>query len=286
MSRLDIAQLATFCAVAELGSFNRASAVVHRSQAAVSQQIQALEGSLGQTLFRRSTRGVSLTSKGERLVGFAREILAIEDRAVAAVGEIGPQSTLRVGVPDDYAGDLLAVFIAGLRTRLPSAKIHVTCAPTPALEEAVGSGDVDIAVVTRSLDQVSDPALLRREPLVWLAPPGGTLAHQRPLPLATGHPDGIDTRAAIAALKGAGVPFEIVYESGSAASVLAAVKAGAGVAILARCAVPQDLTPAVVRSGLPRLPEVCLQVISPDTGKTGLLREAITLLEDLLIRSS
>ncbi|MGE8486730.1 MAG: LysR family transcriptional regulator, partial [Paraburkholderia nemoris] len=60
----DVDLLRTFVAVVETGSFTKASATVHRSQAAVSMQIKRLETMLGTTLFARNTRNLSLTRPG------------------------------------------------------------------------------------------------------------------------------------------------------------------------------------------------------------------------------
>jgi DNA-binding transcriptional LysR family regulator len=87
-----------FVAVAEHGSFTRAADELHVAQQAVSQQIRALEATLGVTLLRRNSRQVELTAPGAVFLADARRVLAASERAVrraraAARGEAG---TLRL----------------------------------------------------------------------------------------------------------------------------------------------------------------------------------------------
>lgn len=74
----------TFVAVAEEGHLTRAADRLFVSQPAVSSHIKALEGDLGVILFQRTSKGMSLTREGERLLGSARRIL---DDAEALLGE-------------------------------------------------------------------------------------------------------------------------------------------------------------------------------------------------------
>jgi DNA-binding transcriptional LysR family regulator len=61
---MELSQLRTFRAVAETLSFTRASQKLNLTQSAVSHQIKALEVELGEPLFIRSKRGVSLSDAG------------------------------------------------------------------------------------------------------------------------------------------------------------------------------------------------------------------------------
>jgi len=68
-SGFELRQLRTFAAVAQRHSFTRAADDLHIAQQAVSQQIKALERSLGVTLLRRTSRRVELTAEGEVFPG-------------------------------------------------------------------------------------------------------------------------------------------------------------------------------------------------------------------------
>jgi DNA-binding transcriptional LysR family regulator len=97
-SGLELRHLRTFVAVAERRSFTRAADDLHVAQQAVSQQIKALERSLGVSLLRRTPRRVDLTPERDVFLGDCRRLLASADRAArrvkaAARGEVG---TLRL----------------------------------------------------------------------------------------------------------------------------------------------------------------------------------------------
>ena len=86
-TELDIRSLRYFVAVAEELHFTRAAARLFVAQQALSRDIQALERRLGTPLFVRTTRRVSLTPEGERLLGRARELVALHDLTVREIRE-------------------------------------------------------------------------------------------------------------------------------------------------------------------------------------------------------
>jgi DNA-binding transcriptional LysR family regulator len=73
---MDWDKLKIFYAVAEAGSFTRASDTLNLSQSAISRQISSLEDSLKVTLFHRHARGLKLTEQGRLLLDAARDILS------------------------------------------------------------------------------------------------------------------------------------------------------------------------------------------------------------------
>ena len=98
---IDPALLRSFLCIAETGNFTRAAAMVGRTQSAVSMQLQRLEELLGQSLLQRSKGGtVRLTAHGSRLLGRAKEMLALNDTIWADFHAPDTQSQT---VPDDYA---------------------------------------------------------------------------------------------------------------------------------------------------------------------------------------
>jgi len=93
--------LAIFVEVAELGSFAEAARRLGRSPAGVTRGIAELETRLGVRLLNRTTRAVSLTEAGQRLLAGAKRVLADLDeieRAAAGAGA-APRGELRVTVP-------------------------------------------------------------------------------------------------------------------------------------------------------------------------------------------
>src|SRR5437870_4161999 len=102
MARADqFAGLPAFLAVADRASFRAAAADLGVTRAAVSQAVQALERRLGQPLFQRTTRSVSLTEAGQQLLASvgpasAQILRGFED---VAARDGSPVGTLRLSAP-------------------------------------------------------------------------------------------------------------------------------------------------------------------------------------------
>ncbi|HUO53220.1 MAG TPA: LysR family transcriptional regulator [Rhodoblastus sp.] len=98
MDRLDA--IALFVAVAERGGFVAAARRTGRSPAGVSRAIAALEDTLGQRLFNRTTRALSLTEAGEKLLQRGRRLLAeYADMTDALQGGDAPRGVLTLAAP-------------------------------------------------------------------------------------------------------------------------------------------------------------------------------------------
>jgi len=93
---MEIRQLKTFCAIAELESFTRAAHRLGISQSGISQQIGALEREVGGKLLSRSGTGVRPTSAGMILLHYAQSIIRKLDEAERALG-LKPDAVRRLG---------------------------------------------------------------------------------------------------------------------------------------------------------------------------------------------
>ena len=85
---MDINQLEVLIAVAREKSFSRAADVLGRTQPAVSQAIRRLELEIGEKLFDRSSKDGTLTTSGEVLVDYARQMLNLRQAANTALREM------------------------------------------------------------------------------------------------------------------------------------------------------------------------------------------------------
>ena len=106
-------QLRAFHAVAQAGSYTRASATLHVTQPTLSSQVKTLEESYGVRLFERRGRGVELTDLGRGLLEITRRLYALEDDAKQFLSAAHGLSIgqLRVGADAPYhIIQLLAVF--------------------------------------------------------------------------------------------------------------------------------------------------------------------------------
>src|SRR5918996_224149 len=99
---LDLDLLRSFVSVIDAGGFTRAGERVHRTQSTVSQQIRRLEQTFGQPLLHRDGKRISPTEEGERLLAYARRILALAAEARDVVARPASGGVARLGVSDDF----------------------------------------------------------------------------------------------------------------------------------------------------------------------------------------
>src|SRR6266576_3334130 len=109
MLRGNLDDLRALVAVGHARSFTKAAAKLGVSQSALSQTIRQLEARLGIRLLTRTTRSVSLTEAGERLVGTAAPRIEEIEAEVAAVSELRtkPAGTIRITATEHAADAIL-----------------------------------------------------------------------------------------------------------------------------------------------------------------------------------
>ncbi|MVA26156.1 LysR family transcriptional regulator [Agrobacterium vitis] len=262
MRNLDSDALASFVAVAETGSFTAAAERLGRTQAAVSMAIGKWEERLDLRLFDRGHRRVTLTPIGERLLGYARRIRAIEDEALATLLEGRNESRVRLGMPDDY----LTLFGTALMQRFapqhPKVNLDLQYDFSHHLEGMVESRELDIAIITQSLAEPKGE-LIRLERQVWCAAPNRYPEHSSTVQLAL-FPDGCRSRPQVlAALDRADRRWRIVYSSSDIAGIQLAVHSGDLLTVLPETAVPANWRKLGVDDGLPELPILRLAMVLP-----------------------
>ncbi|WP_327115562.1 LysR substrate-binding domain-containing protein [Nocardia sp. NBC_01730] len=115
----QLRQLRYFVTVAEELHFGRAAQRLGIAQPPLSQRIRRLETDLGARLFERDSRHVELTEAGQILLAEARDLLARWDRTKTLVGKAhrGEIDALRVGVPPELAGRILAALLTAFEAR-------------------------------------------------------------------------------------------------------------------------------------------------------------------------
>lgn len=125
MQREDLADLNAFLTVAEERSFTRAAAKLRTSQSALSHTIRRLEARLGVRLLTRTTRSVSPTEAGERLLATLRPALEAIDRELVSLGDlrVKPAGTIRITTSDHAAQSVLWPVLRRLLPAYPD--IHV-----------------------------------------------------------------------------------------------------------------------------------------------------------------
>jgi DNA-binding transcriptional LysR family regulator len=167
----SIRVLRTFAAVASEGSFAAAAARVALTQAAVGQQMRALEAELRRPLFERQGKAVVLNDAGRELVPQVRRLLALYDQMRApAAGAQEMAGTVNLGAVVSAVRPLIEATLS-LKARHPGLDLHVSAAKSIELLDRVDSGELDAAIAIREPGAGRELAwtALYGEPMVLLA---------------------------------------------------------------------------------------------------------------------
>jgi DNA-binding transcriptional LysR family regulator len=241
---LTLRQIRYFIAAVETGQVSHAAMEMNISQSAVTAGIQGLEAQLGVKLLTRGAQGVSVTPEGARFLSRARAIIAaVEDATRSPLGEETRVSgRLRLGVTYTVAGYFMARHYAAFRRIFPGVKLELSEQPRAAIENALVTGGLDLAVMlTSNLANDSDleaETLFRSHRRLWLpsdhplnARAEVTLADvaREPYVMLT-----VDeaSRTAGRYWNSAGLTPDIVFSTSSVEAVRSMVAAGMGVTIL------------------------------------------------------
>ena len=127
MSRADLTYLAAFAAVAKEASFTRAAARLGVSQSALSHRMRALEEQLGVRLLTRTTRSVSPTEAGERLLRTLAPRLDEIEAELEALGRFKakPSGTVRINTSEYAAQAILWPALARLLPDYPDIEVEL-----------------------------------------------------------------------------------------------------------------------------------------------------------------
>jgi DNA-binding transcriptional LysR family regulator len=240
--------LRSFVAIVDSGSMLKATERVFVTQSALSLQMKRLEETVLTPLFHRDGRRLTLTPSGTALLGHAREILALNDRAVVALTGDALVGPVRVGLVQDFAETLLSGVLARFAQLNPEVQLQVRVAGSPELLDLLNGNRLDVVLC---MGAPEDAAAVRVAPMVWHGDP--ELAERSVLPLAILEPPCRFRDAALTALERDGRPFRVALETPSLSALRAAVEAG--LAVTCRTALFRPLT-TPIEVGLPVVPQV------------------------------
>lgn len=165
---MEIYQLRSLVATAEMGNFTRAAQKLSITQPTLSQQIINLEKELGQRLFHRLGRRAVPTEAGQVFLERARRILfEVDSAARELVDHPGMDRLITVGALPTVAPYVLPPLIAQARLDFPNLEIHVLEDFRAQVIRGVVDGELDLAIVSSPVDE---PALaiesFMKEPLL------------------------------------------------------------------------------------------------------------------------
>lgn len=246
-------QLKILLAVARHGSFTRASQELHVSQPALSLHIRQLEEEVGQPLFDRTGKGVTLTEAGRLAEQYALRIFAQLRELEEGLEELRgvERGELVIGASTTPGNYLLPQIIGEFRRRYPKIAVHLDVANSREMVHRILRNEIDLALVGGRLVQderlVVEPYVV--DELVLVVAPTHPWArrqhispndlYQEPLILRE---SGSATRWVMEeAFRARGIQYQVGMELGQTEAIKGAVAAGIGVAILSRFAVAHEV---------------------------------------------
>ena len=252
----DPVLLKTFLAVADTRSFTGAGIELGLSQPTVSQHVPKLEDAAGRILVSRDTRDVRLTDNGDAMAGFARTILAAHAVASSYFSGSAMRGRLRFGAGDDLAITQLPRILRHFRQLYPQINLELTVSQTGPLVRRLRGGQLDLIFIKEAADESSDGVRVSRDTMVWMGHEKTILEAGQPVPVVAYQAPSFSRQVGIDALESAGRTWRITCNSREVSGLLAAVRAGLGVAVFPQSLIPDDLVKVTNRFGLPVLGEV------------------------------
>ncbi|MDN6134485.1 MAG: LysR family transcriptional regulator, partial [Brevibacterium sp.] len=162
---MNLEQLASFVEVADTGHFTKAAATLHLAQPSLSRQISTLEKELGSELFHRAHGHISLTAAGETLLPSARRMLADAEAVRRDMDELAGlrKGRIRLGATPTLCVSLVAEAISDFHHEHPGVELELVEKGSRELIEALGAGELDLALITRTLSPSAQMPRLRMQ---------------------------------------------------------------------------------------------------------------------------
>ncbi|GLU33566.1 LysR substrate-binding domain-containing protein [Trinickia caryophylli] len=180
---MDLKALRYFTEIVRQGSFARASEAIPLSQPALSKSINGLEEELGERLLERGRRGVSvrMTAAGELVMRRAEAMLQERNALLADLEALRglQRGTLRIGVAPVGSAEIFANLIAQFHERYPTIELVLREQGSEDLEEAVRSGEIEVAVTLLPVRPDLAALFIVKSPIVVAVPRNHPLAERK-----------------------------------------------------------------------------------------------------------
>lgn len=174
MRNLNLDQLQTLVAIADLGTLAAASRALHLAAPTVSLHVSELEARLGYALVERGARQATLTPAGAVLVDAARRLLRDADQAVDQARRValGHEGKVRLGTATGVLVHLLPAVLQRLAAQYPAVGVEVEVLSSMDAMRRIADGALDVGIV--ALPQAANPQVVvtrwRSDPMVAFIP--------------------------------------------------------------------------------------------------------------------
>ncbi|MGD9280651.1 MAG: selenium metabolism-associated LysR family transcriptional regulator [Desulfobacterales bacterium] len=252
---MDLWQLNIFCKVIELKSFSRAGKAVHLSQPTISSHIKDLEDHFSCRLIDRLSKEAIPTKAGELLYGYAKRMLALRDETETVLAEYNGkiQGRLVIGgstIPGTY---LMPQLIADFKRTYPDVIISLVIGDTDHIIDGILKASLELGIVGAKAEtrKIVQEKLIEDE-MCLIVPAGHRWAGQKRVSLKrlVSEPfivreHGSGTLKSLGQnLSRCGYSLEdlnVVAELGSTQAICQGIKTGAGVSVISKLAVAEDI---------------------------------------------
>ena len=247
LARFDLVSIRLAVGCAQSGSLTAAAREMHLALAAASRRIRELEDTLGQPLFERHARGLSVTTAGRVFVRHGLALLQTMDQLGGELADLQQGVVRHVRLSASTAG--LTQFLPPLLSRYgrahPQIRVDLQENVSDDVILQLREGRADVGVFVQGPDTTGlDARPFRRDELVLVLPAGHRLAGKTPLPFAQALDEewiSLNTGAALLqtqqqAALAAHRPFRLRMQVRSFDAVCHMVAAGLGIALLPKAA--------------------------------------------------
>jgi DNA-binding transcriptional LysR family regulator len=248
---LDLTSVRLFILAVEFGNLTRAAEAAGTVQPAVSARLKGLEAALGRKLLERTPRFVRPTDDGLAFLAKAHALMAAHDEATRF--DDAPSVRIVIGASDHALGTGLEHVIRHVRAALPARSlVELRLGLSQQVRSSFDEGELDAVIVRREAGG-SDGEVLGMDPLGWRSIEDDVVGPDRPVPLVTLGPTCGVRSMAVRHLDAARRPWREAFVGGSCSALVAAVRAGLGIAPMGAVASGR-MSDVGTRYDLPALP--------------------------------
>ena len=182
---METARCRAVLAAAETGSFSKAAEVLRYTPSGVNQLVTAFENELGFSVFRRNTKGVTLTENGSLLLPTVREFLRQEDRLFELATEINGLliGSVTIAAYSSIATHWLPAVISAFQREYPHVSIRLMEGIWQEVSGWLDDRSADIGFLSYQEGMPYEWIPLAEDPMLALLPPDHPLAGESAYPL-------------------------------------------------------------------------------------------------------
>jgi DNA-binding transcriptional LysR family regulator len=214
-----------------------------------------LERIVGQKLFARGRRGMTLTRHGDLLISYANRAVELSEETLARLNAESGPDRISVGMTTDVGLVQLAPALKRFQSTYPNVDLKIVVGALSRLETLLNRGKLDLIIGNPSLI-AAPPATTYVVPLEWAASEYLHIDKSQPAPLVLFENPCAWQSEMLDSLRAAGWGWQVIFESASVDAILTAVQSGLGIAALPPATIRNSHLIALQNTGLPAAPTI------------------------------